>query len=70
MRRSHRKYRKKVFFLLLVLLIVFAVLFFISLRNPSFIFFNVGLPNSVQNKMITWLSFFSIFLVVRDIKRL
>ncbi len=62
-------YRKKIFFLLAILLFVFAALFLIALVNPNFHFFDIGIPDYVQNKVILVLSFGSICLVVWDLSK-
>ncbi len=62
-------YRKKIFLLLAILLLIFALLFIIALVNPDFHFFDIGIPDYVQNKVILVLSFLSLCLVVWNLSK-
>lgn len=63
-------YRKKVFALLCVLLFLFAFTFIASLKSPFFNFIDVGLPNDLENNIIAVFSFFSILLILWDLRNL
>lgn len=65
-----RYYRQKVFVLLFFLLLLFAFTFLVSLINPSFNFIDVGLENTLENKVVSIFSFFSILLILWDIRNL
>ena len=63
-------YRRKVFLLLGVLMLVFSVVFIIALVNPNLVFFDVGLENGVQNKIIAGFAFLGLVFLFYDMKKL
>ena len=65
-----QRYRKKVFVLLCALLFMFAFIFIVSLKNSSFNFIDVGLPNGVENNIVAVFSFFSILLILWDLRKI
>ncbi|MBI2573630.1 hypothetical protein HYV86_07230 [Candidatus Woesearchaeota archaeon] len=62
--------RRKIFLLLTILLIILAAVFLVALLHPSTVFFNIGLPNILQNYFILFFSFLCICLIVWDLKHL
>ena len=63
-------YRRKVFLLLGVLMLVFSVVFIVAVVNPQLVFFDVGLENAVQNKIIAGFAFLGLVLLFYDMKKL
>ncbi len=70
MSAMRRYYRTKIFILLVVLLCIFSLMFIIALLNPEFVFFQIGLKNSVQNSVIAFFSFAGICLVLWDMRKI
>ena len=67
---KYRRSRLKIFLLLCFLLILFGVLFVVSVINPHFQLFSIGLDSTMQSKVVAVFSFLCICLVLWDLKQL
>jgi len=63
-------YKLKIFLLLVILLLIFSAIFILALLNPEFNFMDLGLPNNIENKIIAIFSFFSLLLVVWNMRKI
>ncbi len=65
-----QKYREKIFILLSIFLFTFATLFVVSMISTTINLIDIGLPNDLENNIISFFSFLAIIFIVWDIKKL